>query len=231
MPSDKIRSILHPMRAPGRVQAVASDAREPRTTEDLMHWDPASEVLVTERLLLEPVTVAMIEAVAHESWAEFEQLARARGPEVLPGPEIIHRGFGWSIDRIRKNPEWRLWGDRLMIARHGERRVLGSVIFHGHPGEEGIAEVGYGVEEAARGQGLATEATRACVQWALRQPAVLTVNATAHSQNPASIRVLEKIGMRRTATRDELYGELFVYSIGRVDVAAREGRAVRERSL
>ena len=173
------------------------------------------EVLVTERLLLEPISVPMIEAVARGDWAELERLANARGPTIRPGPELLHRGFGWSIDRIRRNPEWRLWGDRLMIPRDGERRIVGSVIFHGHPGEEGDAEIGYGVEEAVRGQGLATEATRACVAWALQQPAVLSVSATTHPLNRASIRVLEKLGMKHTGRREEHIGELWVYSISR----------------
>jgi RimJ/RimL family protein N-acetyltransferase len=178
--------------------------------------DPRTgEVLVTERLLLEPISVPMIEAVARGDWAELERLAMAIGPIVRPGPELIHRGFGWSVDRIRRNPEWRLWGDRLLIAREGERRILGSVVFHGHPGEDGDAEIGYGIEESAQGRGLATEATRACVEWALRQPAVLTVSATTHPLNRASIRVLEKVGMRRVGTRDEPIGELLVYSISR----------------
>jgi RimJ/RimL family protein N-acetyltransferase len=179
-----------------------------------MHPQPG-DTIVTERLLLEPISVPMIEAVAREDWAALERLANARGPTIRPGPELIHRGFGWSIERIRKNPEWRLWGDRLMIARDGERRIVGSVVFHGHPGEDGDAEMGYGVEEALRGQGLATEATRACVAWALRQPAVLSVSATTHALNSASVRVLEKIGMRRTGSRDEPIGELWVYSIAR----------------
>jgi RimJ/RimL family protein N-acetyltransferase len=174
-----------------------------------------SETIETKRLLLEPISVAMIEAVARADWAELERLAHARGPTILPGPELIHRGFGWSIERIRRNPEWRLWGDRLVIAREGERRILGSVVFHGHPGEDGDAEIGYGVDEAVRGQGIATEATSACVAWALRQPAVLSVSATTHPLNRASIRVLEKVGMRRTGSRDETFGELWVYSIAR----------------
>jgi ribosomal-protein-alanine N-acetyltransferase len=173
------------------------------------------ETLVTERLLLEPISVPMIEAVARGDWAALEQLANARGPKIRPGPELLHRGFGWSIDRIRRNPAWRLWGDRLMISRDGDRRIVGSVIFHGHPGEEGEAEVGYGVEEAVRGQGLATEATGACVEWALKQPTVLSVSATTHPFNRGSIRVLEKVGMRRIGTRDDLLGELWVYSISR----------------
>src|SRR5262249_34137829 len=99
-----------------------------------------------------------------------------------------------------------------------------SVVFHGHPGEEGVAEVGYGVDAAVRGQGLATEATRAAVLWALSQPAVLRVHATAHDMNGASQRVLEKVGMRHVATRRELYGDLPVYAIARSDLGApRDG--------
>lgn len=185
------------------------------------------DVLFTERLALEPITIAMIEAATTGEWARLEALSRARGPSVRPGPELFHRGFGWSIERIRRNPEWRLWGDRLMIARQGERRILGSVVFHGHPDEAGVAEIGYGVDEAVRGQGLATEAARACVAWALEQPAVLSVMATAHALNRASQRVLEKVGMRRVGSREEPFGELFLYSITRGDLQAfRPGHVV-----
>ena len=175
----------------------------------------SDDVLVTERLVLEPITIAMIEAATTGEWARLEALAKAKGPSVRPGPELFHRGFGWSIERIRRNPEWRLWGDRLMVSRQGERRILGSVVFHGHPDEEGVAEVGYGVDEAARGLGLATEGTRACVVWALDQPAVLSVQATAHAVNRASQRVLEKVGMKRVGSREEPFGELLLYAITR----------------
>ncbi len=173
------------------------------------------DVLFTDRLVLEPITISMIEAAMTGRWERLEVLANAQGPSVRPGPELFHRGFGWSIDRIRRNPEWRLWGDRLMIARDGERRILGSVVFHGHPDEEGVAEIGYGVDEAARGLGLATEAARVCIAWALDQPAVLSVTATAHAINRASQRVLEKVGMQKVGSREEPFGELLLYSIAR----------------
>ena len=75
------------------------------------------------------------------------------------------RAFFASIDAIRADPERRLWGDSLCIARDGVRRVIGSVVFHGRP-DDGIAEVGYGIEEGSQRLGFATEATGACVEWA-----------------------------------------------------------------
>ena len=180
--------------------------------------------LVTERLLLEPVTVDMIDAAMSNDWTRLEVLANARGPSAYPGPELFHRGFGWSIERIRRNPEWRLWGDRLMITRVGERRIVGSVVFHGHPDEDGVADIGYGVDDALRGRGIATEATLACIRWALDQPAVLAVTATIHSLNVPSQRVAEKVGMTRVGSRDEPFGELLNYAIRRADWIARDDR-------
>jgi RimJ/RimL family protein N-acetyltransferase len=173
-------------------------------------------VLVTERLTLEPVTVAMVEAVLAGDRASVERLAGARCPESWPGPELIHRGFGASLEAVRANSEKRLWGDRLMITRDGERRVVGSVVFHGYPDADGTAEIGYGVETSLQGQGLATEATLACLRWALAQPGVRRVTATTFPFHRASLRVIEKLGMRLVDTElDPIWGERLLFGIDR----------------
>ncbi len=103
-----------------------------------------------------------------------------------------------------------------MIARGEERRVVGSVVFHGQPDEDGVAEVGYGVDTVLQGRGLATEATRACVAWALAQPGVRRVLATTFPFHRASLRVIEKLGMRLVDTElDALWGERLVFAIDR----------------
>jgi ribosomal-protein-alanine N-acetyltransferase len=95
-----------------------------------------------------------------------------------------------------------LWGDRLMITRaDDERLVVGSVIFHGRPAD-GVAEIGYGVEERWQRQGYATEGTRACVEWALTQPGITSVTATTPPWHRASIRVLEKSGLVRVGVEE-----------------------------
>jgi ribosomal-protein-alanine N-acetyltransferase len=173
-------------------------------------------VLRTSRLALEPITLAMVEAVMHGRREDAERVAEAKLPEAWPNTALIERAFTASLDEIRADPATRLWGDRLVIAAdpEGERRVLGSIVFHGKPGEDGLAEVAYGVETGSRGQGIATEATSACVQWALAQEGVVAVRATTHPWHLASLRVIQKMGMKQVGTREhEILGELLVFEM------------------
>lgn len=165
-------------------------------------------VLETPRLVLEPITLAMVEAVFRGDRAELEALARAKIPASWPGKALVERAFSASLEAIRADPVKRLWGDRLMITRERERLVVGSVIFHGRP-DDGIAEVGYGVEESWQNQGIATEGTRACVEWALAQEGITCVTATTPPWHTASIRVLEKSGLVKVAAEEhEILGEV-----------------------
>lgn len=157
---------------------------------------------MTPRLILEPITLAIVEAAFAGDRAAMESVVNADIPEKWPGRALVERAFSASLESVRAEPELRLWGDRLMITRHGDRRLLvGSVIFHGHP-ENGVAEIGYGVEENWQNKGFASEATRACVEWALEQSGVERVTATTPPWHTASIRVLERSGMARVGSED-----------------------------
>ncbi len=165
-------------------------------------------VLVTPRLILEPMTLPLVEAVFANERAVLEELVAAKVPAAWPGRVLVERAFSASLEAIRHDPDKRLWGDRLMITNEGERLLVGSVIFHGRP-DDGVAEVGYGVEESWQRQGLASEATRACVEWALAQPGIHTVTATTPPWHVASIRVLERSGLAKVGIEEhEALGEV-----------------------
>jgi [ribosomal protein S5]-alanine N-acetyltransferase len=166
--------------------------------------------LLTPRLILEPMTLELVEAVFRADRDALEAIAGAKIPAAWPGRVLVERAFSASLEAIRADPETRLWGDRLMINRDGaERLVIGSIIFHGKPGESGVAEVGYGVEESWQGKGVASEGTRAAVEWALAQPGVRIVTATTPPWHTASIRVLEKSGLMRVCVEEhETLGEV-----------------------
>ncbi|HVK72398.1 MAG TPA: GNAT family protein [Kofleriaceae bacterium] len=167
--------------------------------------------LLTDRLELVAITLPFVEAVMAADRLRAEALCEARIPEAWPGPDLIARAFHPSLEAIRADPACRLWGDTLMISRDAPRRVLGSVIFHGRP-TDGIAEVGYGVDEAEQRKGYASEATRACVEWALTQPEVAAVQAVTFPWHVASLRVIERCGMRPCGTREHPYlGEMLVF--------------------
>jgi RimJ/RimL family protein N-acetyltransferase len=166
--------------------------------------------LITDRLRLVPITLEAIEAVLDHDQRRAEAIVEARFPPGWPNAPLLDVGFPYSREAIRADPEVRLWGDSLVILRD-EPRVVGSVVFHGHPAD-GIAEIGYAIEERARGIGLATEATRACAEWALAQPGITALRATTFPWHIASLGVIRNLGMRQVATRDhDTLGELLVF--------------------
>ncbi|WP_245678325.1 GNAT family N-acetyltransferase [Chondromyces crocatus] len=168
--------------------------------------------IFTPRLELVPITVPLVEAVMRGRRDDVEAILAARMPTEWPGPALIERAFSASLDLIRAAPLVRLWGDRVMISREGARRVIGSVVFHGAPDEDGSVEVAYGVEHESQQQGFATEATEASVLWALQQPGVRLVKATTPTWHTASRRVLEKCGFCVVGSREgDLVGELLEF--------------------
>jgi ribosomal-protein-alanine N-acetyltransferase len=186
-------------------------------------------VLMTPRLELHPITLPLVEAVMSDRRDDAAKLVGARLPEKWPGRALIERAFSVSIENVRAEPDVRLWGDRLVITRGHDRRLVGSVVFHGAPGPDGEVEVGYGVEESSQGLGYGTEATCAMVDWALEQPGVSRVIATTLPWHKASIRILQRAGFRASGWREhELLGDLQVFERLRVPVETGASRRFSE---
>ncbi|MGK5640723.1 GNAT family N-acetyltransferase [Streptomyces sp. URMC 126] len=147
--------------------------------------------LTTDRLVLRPWTAADVAAALAGT-----------------GPAHWTDGFPTEADRfiaglIEKNPVWLgEYGHRL-ISERDSGLVVGSIGLFWPP-TEGSLELGYGIAASHRGRGYATEATRALVAFALAAPGVHTVTAGAEPTNPASVRVLEKAGFRRTGTKGDV---------------------------
>jgi len=178
-----------------------------------VRWGVPHATLTTDRLELVPITLAIVEAVMLNRREEAEGHVGAPLPAAWPGRALVERAFSASLEAIRADPDRRLWGDRVMIARQGPRRVLGSVVFHGAPGDDGVVEVAYGVEEDSQQQGFATEGTRVSVEWALAHPGVRLVRATTPVWHGPSRRVLEKCGFTHVGSResDTMLGELLEF--------------------
>ena len=180
--------------------------------------------LETARLRLVPITLPVIEGVLlHDrprAEAALDEVLRACGsqhegraefPPAWPNDDLVARAFPSSLDAIRAAPELRLWGDSLVFHKAGPPRVVGSVVFKGRP-RDGIAEIGYGIEDGSRDQGLASEATLACVEWALAQDGITAVQATTFPWHHASLGVIRKCGLVQVGARaHDVLGELLVF--------------------
>lgn len=112
---------------------------------------------------------------AHRSVAEsvgFIRMVLARGPEA----------YTWAI-RLRDDP-----------------RVVGAIEFSCEPGDR--AEIHYTLAEPLWNRGLMTEAARAVLLWGCRRhPQLRRIATRAHTPNVASLRVMEKCGLRRVGPR------------------------------
>ncbi len=89
----------------------------------------------------------------------------------------------------------RQWATRLVV-RRSDDRVVGTLGFFGPPAADGVVEIGYGLVESARGQGLITDALRLVVPAA--EVSGATVQAHAAYDNVASRRALVAAGFRET---------------------------------
>jgi ribosomal-protein-alanine N-acetyltransferase len=83
-----------------------------------------------------------------------------------------------------------------VITLREDDRAIGGVTCHVQPDS---AEIGFLLNRRYWGQGLATEAARAVMEWLLSIPSIHEIWATCDTENLASRRVLEKLGLIRQA--------------------------------
>ena len=102
------------------------------------------------------------------------------------------------------------FGQRLIIERATDL-VVGGAGFFGPPDGDGRTELGYGVVPSRRGRGYATEAVRELLRFGLAAPSVVELFAGVELANVASVKVLEKAGLRRVGENEKEA----TYAIGR----------------
>lgn len=114
------------------------------------------------------------------------------------GPQISNH-----VKELKNDPALYGWGSWLVL-RKSDALIIGDAGFKGKPDANQQVEVGYGFLESAWGKGYATEAVEELVDWAFHTKAVMKVTAETDLNNIGSIRVLEKLGMKRTETAADM---------------------------
>ena len=147
--------------------------------------------LLTPRLLLRDYTAADLPAM----------LAYQRAPRYL-------RYYPWAertaADVSRLLQVFRDWQEeqprrrfQLAIVLPAEGRLIGSCGLRRPPQDDRAADIGYELDPDYWGQGYATEAARAMVQFGFRELELQHLTSWCIADNAASARVLARLGFRQ----------------------------------
>ncbi|GGV87241.1 acetyltransferase [Streptomyces gelaticus] len=125
------------------------------------------------------------------------------------------------IGRIGQGTHWKEDGDSLTLAvcRHDTPGVIGEVMVSLSSAYAGQAEIGWVFHPDHGGRGYATEAALALRDLAFQQLSVHRLFARIDADNTASVRICERLSMRREAhlienDRDDRgWGSEYVYAI------------------
>jgi ribosomal-protein-alanine N-acetyltransferase len=167
--------------------------------------------LLSERLELASITLGYLEAMVRGDLEAGRGELGVDLPAELAGRTHL---LQMRLTQIQADPAVEPWLIRLMIPRQGTRQAIGHIGFHGPPDAEGRVEVGYTVFAPHRGQGFATEASRALFAWATAEHGVTRFRASVSPTNAPSLAVVRKLGFRRTGVQwDEIDGEELVFEL------------------
>jgi ribosomal-protein-alanine N-acetyltransferase len=148
----------------------------------------------TPRLKLIPLTMEQLTLLIEDIDRLEAELDLPIAREMLddPVPRAVRIKLGKMSQTDPAEHHWLTYW--LIVINEGSTGV-GLAGYKSLPNKKGHVEIGYGIDPAFQNSGYMTEAVRALIDWAFEQPECQAVTATTVT-NPASNRLLEKVGMR-----------------------------------
>jgi len=159
---------------------------------------PISTRLVTERLFLRPAKTTDVGELRRVLRANHEHL-KPWNPAPRPGEDATSI-TAVSSTILRHRREWKLGTSFVFFAAHRAvpERLIAKIALSGvMRGAMHGAYLGYWVDGEQQGKGIATEAIREVLGFAFGAAQLHRVQAAIMPRNERSLRVVEKLGMRR----------------------------------
>ena len=168
------------------------------------------QTLETKRLKLLPFSLELKKATLSEK-AKLAEILGVHVPDSWPGPDMTE-ALPFFIEAMEKDPASRVWDG--IIIHTSDQVAIGGMGFRGGPDKTGMVEIGYNIIPEYQGQGYATEMAHRLITWAFQTQGIKVITAECLNDNIGSIRVLEKVGMRRL----EPEGHLLKWELRNVSV-------------
>ncbi|WP_327657654.1 GNAT family N-acetyltransferase [Streptomyces sp. NBC_00483] len=170
--------------------------------------------ITTERLVLRPFALGDVDN--RYAYQGLPEVAR-----YLYRQPLTREGCAEAIAARAGGTAWQADGDVLLLAvgRPDEPGVIGEVVLTLTSAHARQAEIGWVFNPRCAGRGYATEAARALASLAFEQLGVHRIFARLDVLNTASVRVCERLGMRREAhlvdndLDGDRWGSEYVYAV------------------
>jgi GNAT superfamily N-acetyltransferase len=153
-------------------------------------------VLYTPRLKLKALTKAQLGQYLHSPQELEAELGIPISVAILT--EVVQRAIQLKIAKMDQAPVLEHdWYTYWLIIPNEAAYGAGLAGFKGLQDGKKEVEIGYGIDPAYQGRGYMTETVQALIGWAFQDSDCRAVVArNVLKTNLASIRVLEKVGMR-----------------------------------
>ncbi|NJK43297.1 MAG: GNAT family N-acetyltransferase [Pleurocapsa sp. SU_196_0] len=176
-----------------------------------------AETLETPHLILR--LWALEDEAVYARLSDDAEIARLTGTFLYPQPD------GWSAQRLTRYVSALEAGTgyNFAVCLRDSLEVIGDCGLFLEPRHR-RAELGYWCATAFRGNGYITEAARAVMRFGFDRLGLHRVQAGYFPRNPASRRILEKIGMRREGlmrgyfVKDDVPEDVMYFAVLKSDV-------------
>ena len=180
--------------------------------------DIRQSVIVTPRFELHHLTAAEIISLfetPEEKWIyagkgytnPYRQLMDDSGP------------LAWRVPQVKIDPTVNKWFVRWIVQK-STHEIIGSSSFHGEPNENGMIEIGLGIDPKFQNQGYGFEALTGMWGWVCGQEGVKTLRYTVSITNLPSIALVNKFGFTRIGEQlDEIDGPEEIYEMSASEFA------------
>ena len=158
--------------------------------------NPMRYELLTARLRLCPATAPACRAAAGPDRTRLSQQLDADIAADWP-PDLLQDALEPTAKNLEAGIYVPPWSMYWMILK-SPARAIGTCGFYSAP-KDGVVGLGYSVVASEQRKGLATEATRALVEFAFGDDRTRVVVGETLAHLTASIRVMQKLGFRRVA--------------------------------
>jgi len=184
----------------------------------MSEFDIRQSVIDTPRLELHHLTAAEIISLFEDpenTWIykdksytnPYRQLVDDSGP------------LAWRVPQVKVDPGVNKWFIRWIVLKI-TNEIIGSSSFHGAPNENGMIEIGLGIDQKFQKQGFGFEALTGMWGWVCAQEGVKTLRYTVSISNLASIALVNKFGFTRVGEQlDEIDGPEEIYEMSSAEFA------------